>query len=77
MRYGNDIAMVVSSDGSVSMDKQIFADAARGCLVGGAVGDALGVPVEFLVTEEIFKHYGATGIQEFDLDAATGKAIPR
>ena len=67
--------MSVSSDGSVSMDKQIFADAARGCLVGGAVGDALGVPVEFLATEEIFKHYGAAGIQEFDLDAATGKAL--
>ena len=57
------------------MDKQIFADAARGCLVGGAVGDALGVPVEFLATEEIFKNYGAAGIQEFDLDTTTSKAL--
>ena len=68
--------MVVSSDGSVSMDKQIFADAVRGCLVGGAVGD-VGVPVEFLATEEIFKCYGTAGIQEFDLDVATGKAHQR
>src|SRR5260370_35098892 len=30
----------------------------RGCLLGGAVGDALGGPVEFLDLEEIVKVYG-------------------
>ncbi len=37
----------------------------RGCIVGGAVGDALGWPVEFLLREEIDRAYGAGGIQGF------------
>ncbi len=39
----------------------------RGCLVGGAVGDALGWPVEFLKYNEIVKKYGAKGIEDLDL----------
>jgi ADP-ribosylglycohydrolase len=38
---------------------------ARGCLLGGAVGDALGAPVEFSSLEEIRRQYGDAGIQEF------------
>lgn len=34
----------------------------RGCLLGGAVGDALGWPVEFLKLNEIRKKYGDEGI---------------
>ncbi len=37
----------------------------RGCLLGGAVGDALGAPVEFMNASEITSHFGAAGIQEF------------
>lgn len=37
----------------------------RGCLLGGAVGDALGAPVEFLKLAEIRALYGERGIQEF------------
>lgn len=33
-----------------------------GCLLGGAVGDALGAPVEFLSMEEIRRRYGDAGI---------------
>ena len=33
-----------------------------GCLLGGAVGDALGAPVEFLPMEEIRRRYGDAGI---------------
>ena len=33
-----------------------------GCLLGGAVGDALGWPVEFMEMEEIVKLYGSHGI---------------
>ncbi|MHC1698685.1 MAG: ADP-ribosylglycohydrolase family protein [Geobacteraceae bacterium] len=36
-----------------------------GCLLAGAVGDALGVPVEFLTINEIRKRYGPEGIQTF------------
>jgi ADP-ribosylglycohydrolase len=34
----------------------------RGCLLGGAVGDALGAPVEFMSHAEILRKYGAEGI---------------
>jgi ADP-ribosylglycohydrolase len=30
----------------------------RGCLLGGAIGDALGWPVEFLDYKEILERYG-------------------
>lgn len=37
----------------------------RGCLLGGAVGDALGAPVEFMSTAEIRAAFGVAGIEEF------------
>src|SRR5260370_2660017 len=37
----------------------------RGCLLGGAVGDALGAPVEFLDLDEILHAYGEPGIRDF------------
>ena len=36
----------------------------RGCLVGGAVGDALGAPVEFMRRGEILRHFGPDGIRD-------------
>ena len=36
-----------------------------GCLLGGAVGDALGAPVEFLSLAEIRRTYGEGGIRDF------------
>lgn len=41
-------------------------DSFRGCILGGAVGDALGAPVEFLTFEEIRRRYGEGGITDFD-----------
>ena len=37
-------------------------DAIRGCLLGGAAGDALGAPVEFLSLPEIRRKYGPDGV---------------
>jgi len=37
----------------------------RGCLLGGAVGDALGAPVEFMSRQEILGAFGPDGITEF------------
>lgn len=37
-------------------------DQIRGCLLGGAIGDALGWPVEFLRLEEIKQKFGPLGI---------------
>ena len=39
----------------------------RGCLIGGAVGDALGYPVEFMSTEAIKQRFGEAGITEYVL----------
>lgn len=34
----------------------------RGCLLGGAAGDALGYPVEFDSRNEIWAHYGPISV---------------
>lgn len=39
----------------------------RGCLIGGAAGDALGYPVEFMSLASIKKKYGEKGIVNYDL----------
>lgn len=45
----------------------------RGCLLGGAIGDALGWPVEFLRLNEIKKKYGEAGITDL-VEGRNGKA---
>jgi ADP-ribosylglycohydrolase len=37
----------------------------RGCLLGGAMGDALGAHVEFMTLSEIRRQFGEGGIQDF------------
>ena len=37
----------------------------RGCLLGGAVGDALGAPVEFLKRSDILRRFGPKGITRY------------
>ena len=37
-----------------------------GCMVGLAIGDALGAPVEFMSLDEIKRKYGQLGIRDFD-----------
>ncbi|MGY6520507.1 MAG: ADP-ribosylglycohydrolase family protein [Mongoliitalea sp.] len=36
-----------------------------GCILGGAIGDALGAPIEFLSYEAIVKKYGCEGVQSY------------
>lgn len=58
-------------------------DRIRGSLIGGAIGDALGYPVEFIYSyEEIQKRYGECGITRLDTnqhwlgeDEQVGKAV--
>lgn len=47
-------------------------DKIKGCLLGGAVGDALGYPVEFLDYDKILMKYGKDGITSYELK--NGKA---
>ncbi len=56
-------------------EKEIHLDAIRGCILGGAAGDALGYPVEFLQEEQIFRRYGENGITAYTKDRASGKAL--
>lgn len=52
--------MVEADDGPPSL-RQRF----HGCLLGGAVGDALGAPVEFLSDAQIRARFGPDGIDDF------------
>jgi ADP-ribosylglycohydrolase len=48
-------------------DESGLIDRAKGCLLGGAIGDALGAPVEFIRSAAgLEATYGPDGIQEFD-----------
>ncbi|WP_433226153.1 ADP-ribosylglycohydrolase family protein [Microtetraspora malaysiensis] len=51
-----------------------FADRVRGCLLGGAIGDALGAPVEFDSIAAIRRVHGAAGVTDLvhDWRAALG-----
>jgi len=50
----------------ISMPALRPVERARGCLLGGAVGDALGAPTEFLSIEEIRAKYGSRGVTQFE-----------
>lgn len=50
-------------------------DRVRGCLIGGAAGDALGYPVEFFSEHTLWARYGDDGIQEYELDPVRDKAL--
>ena len=40
-------------------------DAIRGCMLGGAVGDALGAPVEFMSKTAVLQKYGTGGVADY------------
>jgi ADP-ribosylglycohydrolase len=44
-------------------------------LIGGAAGDALGYPVEFMTLDEIYGRYPGTGITAYNLDNELGKGL--
>jgi ADP-ribosylglycohydrolase len=46
------------------MEQSRLLDKIRGCLVGVAVGDALGMPVETMTREEILRATGGNGVQD-------------
>ncbi|WP_330229114.1 ADP-ribosylglycohydrolase family protein [Nocardia sp. NBC_00508] len=47
------------------VDYSTVFDRVRGSLLGGAIGDALGWPIEFLQLEQIRQRYGAEGVTDF------------
>lgn len=50
-------------------------DRIRGCLIGGAAGDALGYAVEFLDIDAIKRQFGENGITEYSIDGLANKAV--
>ncbi|WP_440997856.1 ADP-ribosylglycohydrolase family protein [Arhodomonas sp. SL1] len=44
----------------------IVGETFSGCLIGGAIGDALGAPVEFLSADQINARYGREGVRDFE-----------
>ena len=51
--------------GTQSRSQVSTRDRFRGCLLGGAVGDALGAPVEFMSRAEILQRFGPPGITRY------------
>lgn len=47
------------------LNNQIIKDKIRGCLIGGAIGDALGYPIEFIRYSEVLERFGEQGITEY------------
>ena len=45
----------------------ILNDLICGCIMGGAIGDAFGYPVEFMKYDEIRQKYGENGIEKLDV----------
>jgi ADP-ribosylglycohydrolase len=56
-------------------DLAVHRSRVRGCLLGGAIGDALGYPVEFLSLDAIRATHGAAGVTGLvaDADGVTGR----
>ncbi|MEO8587179.1 MAG: ADP-ribosylglycohydrolase family protein [Acidobacteriota bacterium] len=46
-------------------DDPAHSERVAGCLLGGAVGDALGAPIEFMRLSEIRERFGPKGLTEF------------
>lgn len=56
-------------------EREAYLDEIRGCIFGGAIGDALGYPVEFMSTQDICADYGPDGITGYEYDKRSGKAL--
>ena len=56
-------------------DTEVNPDQIRGCLFGGAAGNALGYSVVFMDEEEIIKQFGEKGITEYQIARKGGKAM--
>ncbi len=62
-------------EGVEARQARVWHDRIRGCLLGGAIGDALGTPVEFMSWDEIRGRYGAEGIREYEMDRWSSLAL--
>ena len=54
-----------SPPGGSTMLPPVAADRVLGCLLGGAIGDALGAPIEFTMLKDIQAEQGDLGVRDF------------
>lgn len=73
--YREEDLAEINSVNEEKLHREKYLNQIRGCMVGGAAGDALGYAVEFEMESEIFSRYGDLGITEYELDRASGKAL--
>ncbi len=59
----------------IATDREKYLPAIKGSLIGGAIGDALGYPVEFMSLKAITARYGKDGIRSYDKDFETDLAL--
>lgn len=64
----------MEKDKCMTSEESMRLDRILGCMAGGAVGDALGNPVEFMDIHSIRKRYGKQGIIRYERDDA-GMAV--
>jgi len=57
------------------LESEQYRDKIRGCMIGGAVGDTLGYPIEFLRENVIKERYGEKGITAYQADPRKGKPL--
>lgn len=60
---------------SMQEDREKYLSAIRGSLLAGAIGDALGYPVEFFSYKQICAQYGPDGIQGYERSRHSGGAL--
>ncbi len=71
----NNTRCVRKKSGMEAAEERNNLNLIRGCMLGGAIGDALGYAIEFLKEDQIFSKYGDKGITEYKLDEESGKAL--
>lgn len=71
--YAKEDKQIIEDYKEMTRRTEVNMDGIRGCMVGGAAGDALGYPVEFMSHSQIINRYGSSGIREYKL--ADGKAL--
>ena len=65
-------------DGGVALTRtelETYRSRVRGCLLGGAIGDALGGPVEFWSRRDIVDRFGSLGVRRFVAEEVHGRPV--
>src|SRR5215203_2581226 len=65
VNYSGGLNQRAATSACVMTGSIALLDQFQGCLLGGAVGDALGAPVEFMSLSAIRAQFGPRGVRDF------------